>query len=335
MNSRITFGIIGGGWRAEFFLRIAQALPERFEVTGVVTRKAERAERLGALFNCRVFKSPEELIEAQKPMPVLSETPPAGSIERMISLHEKVGRNGRVQVAEQFHLQPHHAARLAFAHSRKLGQIWHTQVSVGHGYHGISLVRRFLGVSLENAKITGQTFKSRIVAGPGRGGPPAEERLSDSWQSIVTFDFGGRVGILDFSDDQYFSWIRGQRVLVRGERGEMIDCRGVYLQDHRTPIHVHFARQEAGQNGNLEGSYLKGIQAGEQWVYHNPLAPARLNDEEIAIGDCLLRMAHYVDSGESFYPLAEACQDTFLDLQAQQAVRSGEVVDTTAQPWAV
>lgn len=36
------FAIVGAGWRAAFFLRVAGALPERFRVTGVLTRDATR-----------------------------------------------------------------------------------------------------------------------------------------------------------------------------------------------------------------------------------------------------------------------------------------------------
>ncbi len=53
----IRFGLIGAGWRAEFFLRIAQALPDRFQITGVVTRNADRAARMRALFNVNVVDS--------------------------------------------------------------------------------------------------------------------------------------------------------------------------------------------------------------------------------------------------------------------------------------
>ena len=35
MSAPIRFGIIGGGWRAEFFTRIVQQVPERFALTGV------------------------------------------------------------------------------------------------------------------------------------------------------------------------------------------------------------------------------------------------------------------------------------------------------------
>jgi len=34
---KTTFGLYGSGWRAEFFLRVAKALHERFTVAGVVT----------------------------------------------------------------------------------------------------------------------------------------------------------------------------------------------------------------------------------------------------------------------------------------------------------
>ncbi|WP_414171459.1 hypothetical protein [Clavibacter tessellarius] len=43
---QIRFGIVGSGWRSAFFLRIARALPERFAVTGLVTRSAETGRAL-------------------------------------------------------------------------------------------------------------------------------------------------------------------------------------------------------------------------------------------------------------------------------------------------
>lgn len=353
----INFGIIGVGWRTEFYLRIAKARPDLFTVSGIVGRSPDKAAAIASRFNVPLFASVEEMVRISNPafvvtsvpwgtnpgmlkllaslgMPALSETPPATSVEEMEELIALVRKGAKIQVAEQYFLQPHHSARLAFVHGGKLGRITQAQVSVAHGYHGISLIRRFLGIRYENANITATLFKSPVVKGPGRTGQPPQEMIVESEQIIARFDFGDRLGIFDFTGDQYFANIRDPRILVRGERGELVNDSAVYLKDYLTPIRVSFIRHSAGQQGNLEGHYLKGIQAGEEWVYCNPVAPGALFDDEIAIADCLLRMARYVEGGESFYSLAEACQDRYLDIALHQALDENRTVVTTTQSWA-
>jgi len=353
----INFGIVGVGWRTEFYLRIAKACPDLFRVTGLVGRTPEKAAIVANWFGVVLYNSVDELVQSTKPLfvvtsvpwevnpgmlkrlagrgvPVLSETPPASSVEEMAELSALVGKGARIQVAEQYFLQPHHAARLAFVQSGKIGRATQAQVSVAHGYHGVSLVRRLLGVGFENAKITATAFKSTIVKGAGRGGLPSREETVESEQVIAWLDFGDRLGVFDFTGDQYFASIRDPRILVRGERGEMVNNSAVYLKDFLTPIHVDFIRHSAGEHGNLEGHYLKGIQVGDEWVYRNPVAPAPLFDDEIAIADCLLRMGEYAWGGADFYPLAEACQDRYLDIAIHESAREGRTVVTESQAWA-
>jgi predicted dehydrogenase len=353
----INFGIIGVGWRTEFYLRIAKACPDRFPVAGIVGRTPAKAESISRRFNVPLYGSVEELVRAGGPdfvvtsvswdanpgilkllaslgMPALSETPPATSVEEMVELCSLVGEGAKIQVAEQYFLQPRHSARLAFARSGKIGRVTQAQISVAHGYHGISLIRRFLGIGFENAKIDAMAFKSPIVKGHGRAGAPAQEEIVESEQIIAHFDFGDRLGVFDFTDKQYFAAIRDSRVLIRGERGEIVNDSAVYLKDFLTPIRVAFIRHTAGEHENLEGHYLKGIQAGEQWVYRNPVAPAALFDDEIAVADCLLKMAEYAAGGTPYYPLAEACQDRYLDIALHEALREKSPVVTTTQPWA-
>jgi predicted dehydrogenase len=352
----IPFGILGVGWRAEFFLRIARACPDRFSVTGVVGRSPERARDVATRFGVPHLSSIEELV-ATRPlfvvtsvpwdvnvpalkqlaalgMPALSETPPARTVAEMNELCELVKRGAKIQVAEQYFLQPHHAARLAFIQSDKIGRVSQAQISVAHGYHGVSLIRKFLGIGFENAEITATVFDSPIVEGPGRAGLPTGENMVESRQTLAWLNFGDRLGVFDFTSRQYFAAIRAPRVLVRGERGEILNDTASYLQDFRTPIRLAFTRSVAGEQGNLEGQYLRGIQAGERWVYLNPVSPARLFDDEIAIADCLLKMANYVATGEDFYSLAEACQDRYLDLAIEEAVREKRPVRTETQNWA-
>ena len=354
---RISFGVVGAGWRAEFYLRVARALPERFEVAGVVVRNPQKAAPFERRWGVRTFATLDDMLDAASPtfvvtcvtcranpgvlrslaergVPALSETPPAPDLDGLVALNELAEAGARVQVAEQYWLQPHHAAQLALVSRGLLGRVTQAQVSAAHGYHGISLIRRFLGVRWEASTISAKKFVSAVVQGPGRAGPPEEEKVRDSVQEFYWFDFGDRLGLLDFTGDQYFGWIRSERVLVRGERGEITGGRIRYLKDFRTPIRLDLVRHAAGAYGNLEGNYLKGFQAGEEWVYRNPLAPAALSDDEIAVGTCLIEMAEYVRTGKSFYSLAEASQDHYLYLSAQEALRTGEPVRTERQPWA-
>ena len=41
---KIRFGLIGSGWRAEFYVRIAQAGPDQFELTKVLIRDKEKGQ---------------------------------------------------------------------------------------------------------------------------------------------------------------------------------------------------------------------------------------------------------------------------------------------------
>lgn len=352
----IRFGVVGTGWRTKFFLRIAHARPDLFEVVGVVTRNIEQATQWMQPYPVPLFDSLDQLL-AQKPLyvvtslprsvnpkvitelvdnnvPVLSETPPAGSIEEMEALVKLVQNGAKIAVAEQYHLQPHHEARINFVNSGKMGNISQAQVSVAHGYHGISLIRRLLGIMYEGATISARQFVSPVIHGLERYGLPDKEEMIDSTQTIAQFDFGDKLGIFDFAGEQYRSYIRKQRMMVRGDRGELIDERVIYLQDYRTPIQLDFERRNAGERGNLEGYYFKGIQLGAEWVYHNPFAPAALDDEDTAIGQCMLKMADYVGGADPFYSLAEACQDNYLDLMMAQSLKQGIPISTSRQMWA-
>ncbi len=351
--SRIRFGIVGAGWRAEFFLRIAAAAPEHFEMPVVVARNPEKAKRFADLWPCAIVATTDEMLAgrtldfavtsvswAANPeivkklvrhgVPVLCETPPAPDLNTMIELWQFVAEHKiQVCVAEQYFLQPYFAAVRQIIESGKLGKISQAQVSAAHGYHGMSLMRKLLGIGYENATIAARSFNAPLLKGPDRNGPPAQEAIADCKQAFFWLDFDGRLGFMDFCGEQYFNWVRNNRVLVRGERGEIVNNQIAYMQDVRTPIYLDLLRHSTGGPGNLEGNHLKGIQLGQQMVYTNPLAPATLSDDEIAIGDLMLRMAR----GETPYPLAEACQDHYLGLMCEQALSSGAEVHTQTQPW--
>jgi len=352
--TRTPFAIIGGGWRAAFYLRVAAALPERFRVTGVLTRDPARGAAISTDFAVDMPGSLPDLLRAgpafvvvATPWPdtpvllrelaglgvvVLAETPPAPDLDGLRALAPLAG-SGRVQVAEQYRYQPLHAARLGVVRSGRLGRVTQARVSAAHGYHGVDLIRRLLDLTDEPLTITAHRFVSPIMASPDRDGPPDAELIVESDQVVAFLDAGDRLGVYDFTPDQYFSWIRVDRLLIRGERGEIADETVRTLLDHRTPSTAELIRHDAGHGGNLEGFHHKGYTLGDEWVYRNPTAPARLSDDEIAVATCIAGMAEWLDGGPDVCSLADAVQDHYLGLCIDQAAATGRPVTTTGHVW--
>src|SRR4051794_29742228 len=124
MNRPITFGIVGGAWRAEFFFRIAQALPDRFRISGCVTRTEVTRSQIEAAWGIATFSTIDDLVSskpdfvvtsvpwavsapailelASNDVAVLAETPPAQDLDALTKLWKELPRNARIQVAEQY-----------------------------------------------------------------------------------------------------------------------------------------------------------------------------------------------------------------------------------------
>jgi len=207
-------------------------------------------------------------------------------------------------------------------------------VSVSHGYHGISVMRRLLGLGFEDAAVTGRRFAAPIMQGAGRDGPPAKGKIIEASREFYWFDFGARLGIVDFTGPQYFGKIRAEHVQFRGTHGEFADDHVSYLRDFKTHIAYPLMRVSDGKRGDLAPARLAGYQAGGKWLYKNPFGAHGMMDDEIAIAHMLLRMDSYVRTGEEFYPLAEGSQDHYLYLLAQEAAATGQRVQSKKQVWA-
>lgn len=358
-DAKIRFGLVGSGWRSEFFLRVARELPHRFEVVGVVTRSEDSGRRINRKWHVPAFASIEDLLEKASPefvvvsvprtvapdaiqrlaelnVPVLTETPPGLDLEALTHLHSLLLKNKAIiQVAEQYHLSPLLRSQLRVAASGRLGRVSQVMVAQCHDYHGVSIIRRALGVGFDDVSITAARFQSPLAQGPDRTGDPREEVTVTADQLTARFDFGNHLGVYDFAEEQYFSWIRANRLLVRGHRGEINDEDLRYLTDFRTPVFTSFRRVAAGEGGNLEGLFLRGISIGDEWVFTNEFIPGRLTDDEIAVATCLVRMSEHVGGGPEVYSLAEASQDHYLSMLMKQAADTGQAVRSRRQIWAV
>ena len=351
----VTIGVVGGGWRAEFFLRIARELSDRFVVSRVLVRSDSSAQRVArdwsipatasiadflaaGPYDFVVVAAPREvapeligqLVDAG--VPVLAETPPAGTLPGLIELYERVG-SAPVQVAEQYQFQPHHAARLALAHGGLIGEVASARVSVAHGYHGISLIRLAICAGFEPVQITAVTLPDIVVSARGRDDWNAEALENDSRRTVAAFDFDGRTGYFDFSVEQYFSPIRARHISLYGTMGEVEDDRVGRLVGPARAAHESLYREATGADGDLEGSFLRRILLGSEVLWESRFVPTRLSDDELAGAETLQRMAEYVAGGPAFYGLADASHDQYLALLMDEATQSGVPVRSAAVPW--
>ena len=337
------FAVVGSGWRAEYFFRIAAIRPDLFEIPGVVVRTDAAIDRLSAEFGLTAFTDldrvddldPDFVVVSTPPElnatmceelvgrghNVLLETPAGVDYDQLDRMAQLAADNAPVQVAEQYQYQPLLAARLAVIASGRLGPISSAHVSVAHGYHGVALIRAALGAGIGDVDVTTHVHHSSITEGPGRDGPPPTRELVPSTQTLALLSFGDQLGIYDWSDDQYFSWIRSLRFLVRGERGELDGHTVRYLLDSGEPVEQTLRRWDTGPEGNLEDPGHRGYLLGDEWVYRNPFPHDRMSDDEIAVATVLDRMAAFASTGTPFYSLAQGIQDTRL------ALRIGDLSD--------
>ena len=75
------FAIVGAGWRTEFFLRIAAAIPERFRLEGLVVRDAAKGQRLTKQWGHVTYRTVPELLAAVQPEFLVSSVSYAANYE--------------------------------------------------------------------------------------------------------------------------------------------------------------------------------------------------------------------------------------------------------------
>jgi predicted dehydrogenase len=354
-----TFGIVGSGWRSAFFLRLAQAAPDRLRVTGVVTRSAERGAEFGAEWDVPTFRSAADLLAAERPdfvavsVPwpvtpdttrelvrldahVLAETPPAPDLPGLRALWDDVGSSGLVQVAEQYLLMPGHAARLAVVRQGTIGQPTSVQVSSTHLYHAVAMIRGLLDVGFAPAVVSARSFAAPLADPLSKAGWSGDATPQQRSTLIATLDFGdGRMGLYDFTENQWWNPLRARRIVIRGAAGELVDDRLVRLVDATTPVESHLIYRRTGIDLNLEGNDLHHIAVDGGVVYRNPFVGTRLSEDDIAVADLLERTGAWArGDGPEPYPLADGLQDHLLSLAMEESAATGRDVTTSTEGWA-
>ena len=353
------FALVGSGWRSQFFLRLARTAPARFTVTGVVTRSADRGAEIEPAWNVPTFRSITDLLAAERPefaipcvpwaqtasttmeliaaeVPVLAETPPAADLTGLTELWAAAGSSGLVQGAEQYPRMPAHAARSRLVKQGEIGDVTSVQVSSTHLYHAIAIMRDLLGVGFDPVTVTAKSFTAPLanpLTPDGWTGSMEPEPLSTT---IATLDWGqSRMGVYDFTDNQWWNPLRTRRIVIRGSLGELVDDHLVKLIDPTTPVDSKLIRRLSGLDLNLEGLEVQRITFDGKVLWRNNFDGSRFSEDDLAVAALLADMSAWCrGEGAAPYPLAQGSQDHLISLAIGESIATGAPVTTAPPPWA-
>ena len=317
----IRFAVIGSGWRSLFYVRIAKALPDMFELTALLCRGQEKADRIQKEYGIHTTTSEDEIIAskpdfvvsavnkssmsdvvrywAAKGIPVLSETPAGLDIDTLKAIRQDVENGARIQVAEQYFLYPSIKAVIDECKSGTIGEPVSLTISAMHDYHAASVIRRMLGTGLEDVAITGKTFSMKVTDTRTRYEVLTEGRVVEKEEKHLIMEYAdGKTAFYDFMSDQYRSPIRNRYINLRGTRGEIINDTVYYLDKDN-------------------------LAACKKLDITNPYGYAGLSEDEAAITGILLGMKEYVDKGKEVYPMDEALYDAYMGILMCEAGKPG------------
>ncbi|MDO5567623.1 MAG: Gfo/Idh/MocA family oxidoreductase, partial [Planctomycetia bacterium] len=241
------FIIVGSGWRAMYYVRIAKALPEKFELGVMLCRTQEKAEKISQEMAIHTTTSIEEceqyhpdfvvvavnkssIYEVSKEWmakgyTVLCETPAALKLEQLQQLWRLREEKGyKLCVAEQYFRYPSCAAMLSVLEKKVIGEPYNVTLSLAHDYHGASLIRKILKVTDEAFCVSGRRYIFPVTETASRYEKFSDGRVSDKKRDRISFEFeNGKAAFYDFCSEQYRSPIRSNYINVQGVRGEMKD----------------------------------------------------------------------------------------------------------------
>jgi predicted dehydrogenase len=369
--------LIGAGKRINYlYLPILRSLAEEVSIAGVWSRSEGSARQLGERLGVRWYTDMDRLVAETAPqlgivstsygangtvglqavdhgLHVLLETPIAHKLSEADAIIASAARQGlKIEVAEQYHYHPNEQIKLRLIASGLFGRVYTSFNDFScHGYHGMSVMRSYLGFDAIPLQVTGvvRSFDLAPAWSPLSGRREARRET----QEHGTVEFAdGRLGIYHWTDVGYDSplrWWRSSRFL--GEKGMAISTgMGAEPQewlallgpDGEAPHLIALERRWEW----LAGGTLKSIVAHTAdpdlpaVTWENPLYSSMLragvqwNDDQLAVALCLMSLVRAVREGnEPAYGPHQARLDQELTLAMRQSsVEGGRPVALPLDP---
>ncbi len=370
MNDRTTplrVAIIGTARRSDYLYGpLLQAMPADVELVAIWGRSTDSARRLGESLEVPWYTDLDKLTRETEPqigivsvnynangevglmaleqgLNVLLETPIAHKLsEADAIIKAATERDLKIEVAEQFHRRPLEQIKLKLIESGLFGQVYSSfNDFAGHGYHGVSVMRSYLGFDAKPVQVTGAVRHYELATQWSRLRNQMAPRTETQEHGIIEFE-DGRLGIFHWTDVGYDSplrWWRSSRFLAEKGMGITVGV-GLDVEERlsrlapgsEAPLFVTLERRWE----RIDGGALVAMVAhtGDPDLpiirWDNPFRPTRQghgmqwHDDEIGVAGCILSLVNAVrHSTEPTYGPYQARLDQEIILAIRQSSLEG------------
>ena len=325
MSDRLRFAIVGAGKRSNYlYAPLLELLKEDVEIVGVWGHSDEKARALGTKLGVPWFTDLERLVEQTRPqaavvsvtygangqvgrqavelgLNVLLETPIAHDLaDADAILAEAESRHLKLEVAEQYYRRPMERIKLALIQAGFFGRVFTAYNDfMGHGYHGVSLIRSYIGFDEPVVSVSGATAEFS-PASHYAWISQTFERRQEPWEHAVLHFANRQLGFFNWSGIAYDSglrWLRSTKFFA--EKGMAVgDQLTLLTLDGKDPFPVQIERRIHNVGGMETLSEIVAHTTPEV-VWRNPFRAYYMDDETIAVADCVMSLVNAVRNDTS------------------------------------
>ena len=366
-NVPLRVAIIGTARRSDYLYGpIVKALPHEVELVAVWGRSVNSAQRLGESLGAPWYTDLEQLVRETAPqigivsvnynangqvglmaveagLHVLLETPIAHHLHEADAIIAAANTRGlKIEVAEQFHRRPLEQIKLKLIESGLFGRIYSSfNDFAGHGYHGVSVMRAYLGFDAVPTQVTGAVRQYELATHWSRIADKMGERSETQEHGLIDFA-DGQLGVFHWTNVGYDSplrWWRSSRFLAEKGMGITVGV-GLEVQERlsllapgaEAPQFITLERRWERVDGGGLIAMVAHTGDPEQPIvrWDNPFRPAKQghgvqwHDDEIGVAGCLLSLVNALRSGgEPTYGPHQARLDQEIILAIRQSSAEG------------
>jgi len=349
LNNRIRFAIIGASKRSDYLYGpLFTTLKDDVELIGVWGRSEEKARALGEKYRVPWFTDLEQMQAKVRPdaavvsvkyaangevgrrivelgLHALLETPIAHHLADADAIIAGAAARGlKIEVAEQYYRRPNERIKDALIQASIFGRV-NTAYNdfMGHGYHGVSLIRSYIGFDAPVVSVNGAT--AQFPTAPHYAwieqtfGPRDEH-----WEHAVLHFGDGRLGFFHWTDIAYDSplrWLRSTKFFA--EKGMAVgDQLTLITPDGKDPQPIHIERRFHNVGGMETLSELVA-HTNPEIVWRNPFRGYHMDDEMISVADCLMSLVRAIreDTAPEYGPV-QARTDQAITLAMLESART-------------